>query len=369
MRITFVLPGLNLSGGIRVIAIYAERLRRRGHRVVVVAPPVRRPGLRSRTRDFVRGRGWRRHADSGMDATHFNGTGVAIRLLERWRPIVDGDLPDADVVIATWWETAEWVADLSPPKGTKVYFVQHHESFSYLPIERVEATWRLPLHKIAVAQWLVDLARARYGDDDVSLVSNAVDHDLFHAPPRGKNSTPTVGLMYATVDFKGCDISLRAFDLSKQRNADLRLVAFGTEPPSPRMPLPPQADYHLRPPQHELRKIYARCDALLFGSRTEGFGLPVLEAMACRTPVIGTPAGAAPELLSGGGGLLVAAEAPEEMARAIGKIAGLSEEKWKEMSEAAFVTASRYTWDDATDRFETALERVLDKPHTRVRTE
>jgi glycosyltransferase involved in cell wall biosynthesis len=368
MRITFVLPELSLCGGIRVIAIYAERLRRRGHDVVVVALPPRRPQFRERVRDLVRGRPWARHAGMPMDSTHFDDSDVEIRILDRWRPIVDDDLPDADVVIATWWETAEWVAELSPRKGAKVYFVQHHEVFSYLPIERVEATWRLPLHKIAVAQWLVDLARECYGDHDVSLVSNAVDHDLFHAPPRGKNPTPTVGLMYSSVDFKGCDISLRAFGLSKQRHAQLRLVAFGSEPASPRLPLPPQTDYHLRPPQQELREIYARCDVLLFGSRSEGFGLPILEAMACRTPVIGTPAGAAPELLSGGGGILVPPEDPEAMARAIEKLVGLSEEHWKELSEAAFVTASRCTWEHATDQFEAALNGVLEKSQTPVQT-
>jgi hypothetical protein len=47
-------------------------------------------------------------------------------------------------VIATWWETAEWVDRLSVSKGKKVYFIQHYEAFDYLPKERVEATWRLP---------------------------------------------------------------------------------------------------------------------------------------------------------------------------------------------------------------------------------
>jgi len=44
--------------------------------------------------------------------------------------------------------------------------------------------------------------------------------------------------------------------------------------------------------------------------------LPILEAMACRTPVIGTPAGPAPELLGAGGGILVRPEDPADMAMA-----------------------------------------------------
>ena len=70
------------------------------------------------------------------------------------------------------------------------------------------------------------------------------------------------------------------------------------------MPLPRDTEFHLRPPQDRIRDIYSKCDAWLFGSRSEGFGLPILEAMACRTPVIGTPAGAAPELLGDGRGIL-----------------------------------------------------------------
>jgi hypothetical protein len=39
MRIIFVLPYAGLQGGIRVIAIYAERLRRRGHTVTIISHP------------------------------------------------------------------------------------------------------------------------------------------------------------------------------------------------------------------------------------------------------------------------------------------------------------------------------------------
>jgi len=39
MKITFVVPTLNLSGGLRVIAIYADKLKQRGHEVTVVYHP------------------------------------------------------------------------------------------------------------------------------------------------------------------------------------------------------------------------------------------------------------------------------------------------------------------------------------------
>ena len=121
--------------------------------------------------------------------------------------------------------------------------------------------------------------------------------------------------MYSLAQFKGSDIGLRAYELAAKAIPDLRLVMFGHD--APPQPLGPQVQFTRQPPQEKLREIYAQCDAWLFTSRLEGFGLPLLEAMACRTPVIATPAGAAPELLAGGGGILVKPEDPQDMANAI----------------------------------------------------
>lgn len=54
MRITFILPVASRTGGVRVVAIYAERLRRRGHEVTVVSRAEHAPLLR-RFKDLVRG--------------------------------------------------------------------------------------------------------------------------------------------------------------------------------------------------------------------------------------------------------------------------------------------------------------------------
>jgi glycosyltransferase involved in cell wall biosynthesis len=357
MKITFVLPHAGLAGGIRVVATYAEYLKNRGHDVYVVSQPLAPISLSQRIKSVLKGdTGWH----DKRNLSHFDGRDIEHRVLERIRPITDADVPDADVVVATWWETAEWVAALSPSKGAKAYFIQHYEAFDGQPKERVKATWLLPMHKIAIAQWLVDLAH-ELGDDAVSLVPNSVDTQQFFALPRSKQTVPTVGVMYSGAAWKGCDICLNAVTLAAKQVPNLRLISFGSEQLHSNLPLPPTTNYLYRPAQESIKNIYAQCDAWLFGSRSEGFGMPVLEAMACRTPVIGTPAGAVPELLTGGSGIIVNPNDPEDMARAIEQICCLSNDDWQAMSDAAYAKATGYTWDDATACFEAALQTAIER--------
>ena len=272
------------------------------------------------------------------------------------RPIADEDLPDADVVIATWWETAYWVAALAPQKGRKFYFVQHHEVHDHLPWQISRGSYYLPLRKITISQWLVDIMAREYGDRDVALVHNSVDMDQFHAPPRSRQQVPTVGLLYSPIRFKGLDVNLKAIAKVQEQIPDLRLVAFGTKDPVPNLALPANSLYHRAPDQNALRDIYAACDVWLLGSRTEGFGLPLLEAMACRTPVVATRAGAAPDLIRNGiNGYVVDVEDADAMADRIMQVLTLSPKDWKTMSDAALAVAEGHTWEDAAVLFERAL--------------
>jgi glycosyltransferase involved in cell wall biosynthesis len=355
MRITFVLPDASLAGGVRVVAIYAKKLHARGHKVTVISTPRAPRPLKDKLRSVMRGQGW----PSALPPSHLDDTPAERIVLDRWRPVTDADVPDGDVVVATWWETAEWVANLGPAKGAKAYFLQHDETLFASSPDRALATWSLPMHKIAVAQWLVDLAKERGSDpQDVSLVPNSVDLDQFNAPPRGKQKTLAVGMMYSRARFKACDLTLRAISLASKRIPSLKLIAFGIPAPDDSLPLPANTIYTRQPAQEKIREIYASCDAWIVASRSEGFGLPILEAMACRTPVIATPAGAAPELIAHGGGMLVKIEDAEDLARAIERVAVMDEASWRAMSDAAYATATRYSWDDATNLFETAIARA-----------
>jgi glycosyltransferase involved in cell wall biosynthesis len=354
MRVTFVLPPPNLSGGIRVLAIYAERLRRRGHDVFAVAPMERTPTLREVARAVLKQRRWpfRRRRPS-----HFDGLGVSLRRVPHPAPITDIDLPDADVVVATWWETAEWVSRLSPAKGAKVHFMQDYEVW-FAPIERLDATCRLPFPKIVLTGWMRDLLREKFGREPLAVVPNSVDTWLFNSPPRSRRTPATVGTMYSPSAYKGCDVCIRAVQIARRDVPGLRFRVVGNSRPLPSLPLPRNTEFTLQARDRELRNVYAACDVWLFGSRQEGFGLPILEAMACRTPVIATPAGAAPDILKKGGGVLVSHESPQAMAREIVRICSLPEGSWRELSANARRAVEGYTWDDATDRFEQALQQV-----------
>ena len=73
MRITFVLPDANLGGGCRVIAMYAEHLRLRGHQVLVVSTRKKVPPLSKRIKLLIKGHGW---FSSDPGPSHFDGLGL-----------------------------------------------------------------------------------------------------------------------------------------------------------------------------------------------------------------------------------------------------------------------------------------------------
>ena len=358
MRITFVLPVAGLQGGLRVIAIYAERLKRRGHEVVLVSVPPQIE-LRSKIKSLISGQGWPK---THQVVSHIDGIGVEHRILDRIRPVVDADVPDADVVVATYYRTAYGVQRLSATKGAKAIFIQGYETDIGESNPELEETWRMPMHKIAVSQWLVDLARTKFGDKVVSHVPNGVDMNQFHAVPRGKRPVPTVGLLHNNAPLKGCGTSIKALMLVAKEMPSLRVVSFGADHPALQLRLPRFAEFHYRPPQEKLRDLYAQCDVWLCGSILEGFFLPLLEAMACRCPVVSTRAGGPMDIIEEGvNGHLVGVKDVDALADRVLRVLSLPEEEWRKMSDAAYRTATHFTWDDATDLFENALELAIER--------
>lgn len=352
MKITFVMPSLqSYSGGIRVIMAYAAQLRDRGHEVRLVCRKRRKPNWRKRLRLMMMGKQAQVSANEA-----FAPNGFEVHNVDRGSPITDADVPDGDVVIATWWETAGYVAGLSPAKGAKVYFMQDYGSDSQ-PMDQLVDTWRLPMHMITISPWLKRLVQ-EHVHMPVDVVPNSVDFDVFFSAPRTKPKIPTVGFVYSAGPEKGIDICVGAIERARRKVPELRVVSFGSRLRPDRIALPEYVDFRLRLADDELRGVYSECTAWLFGSRREGFGLPILESLACRTPVIATPGGVAGDYMQPEFGTLVGHEDIAGMSDAIIRFARMSPEEWKAMSEAGYAHVKGYTWDDATALFEASLERA-----------
>jgi glycosyltransferase involved in cell wall biosynthesis len=354
MRITFVSPTVNLGGGTRVIAIYADALARKGHIVRIVSTPRKAVPFRRKVKSFLTGNGWL--GDPPPLRSHLDGSGLDHRVMDRWRPVTDNDVPDADVVIATWWETAEWVNGLGDRKGAKVYFVQGHEVFPGVPEARCRATYRLPLHKIAVSSWLKKLMHVEYGDTQVDIVPNSVNHGQFFAAVRGKQPRPTIGFLYSlSTHVKGVDVALRAVRELRTRFPDLRVISFGSRIPPPGE-LDGWIEFTHSPPQNALRNLYALCDVWISSSRSEGFNLPAMEAMACRTPVVSTRTGWPDEaIVPGDNGILVDVDDLNGLVSGVEWVLSLPDREWRRVSRNAYDAAAAGSWAESADRFEKAL--------------
>ena len=157
LRITFILPTYAPTGGAQVVYRHARAALDRGHDVRLVAEriPLSTP-FTARGRRAIR----RWVASVAHDRLHSTLAryGVSQRAREVGR-VVARAVPAGDVVVATSFETAEWVAELPASAGVPVYFLQGYEAWTPDLEPRVDATWRLPFIRLAISEWLVSLGR------------------------------------------------------------------------------------------------------------------------------------------------------------------------------------------------------------------
>ena len=107
----------------------------------------------------------------------------------------------------------------------------------------------------------------------------------------------------------------------------------------------------------EMARWYARASLFAFPSFDEGFGMPVLEAMAAGIPVVAGNRAALPEI-AGKAAVLVAPESDEQIGEAL-RILALDENRRNQLAEAGAQHARLFTWRAAVNQTLDAYRELL----------
>jgi glycosyltransferase involved in cell wall biosynthesis len=334
LSVTILCPHVRVAGGVRAILTYADRLARRGHDVEIQVPT-----------DGVASAWWRNLR--GSDSTFVGDLAARVSWVSRWRA---NALREADVLLATAWQSAPVVANADARCGRKFYLVQHYESLYHGRAEAVDATYRLPLRKIVISTWLRDVMREKFGVEAEVLVT-PVDRRLFHPVPEvTRGDRPRVLMLHHEYAWKGVADGMEAVARARRAGADFVLVGFGVKPP--RQPLP-YDEFHQNPPQETLADLYGGCEIYLCPSWDEGLGMPAMEAMACGAALCTYDNGGCRDYARDGETALVARRRDvDDLAARLGRLVGDAALR-RRLAEAGRELITRsFDWDAAVTRLE-----------------
>lgn len=109
-------------------------------------------------------------------------------------------------------------------------------------------------------------------------------------------------------------------------------------------------------PYGDLPYLYRAAEMFLFPSLWEGFGLPVIESMACGTPVITSNVTSLPEI-AGDGAVVIDPESVEQMVEGMLKL-HRDEPFRSELVDRGFARARRFTWKECAQSTLEVYERM-----------
>lgn len=283
MKVNFILPhfGVKPTGGFKIVYQYANYLSERGYYVNIIHTSSASEEKNKYSR-YVKS-----YVRLKLEKNKWFEFNRDIKLLfvpdlsERY-------IPDADVTIATAWQTAKYLNRYTSSKGKRVYLIQGYEIWNGDKKE-VEETWKYDMKKIVISKWLLDISNELRASQVVHI-PNGLDHNKFKVIDDIDNRGFIISMMYSDIESKGAKDGLTALNNLKEEYPELKVKLFG----KCKAPynLPEWIEYYKNPEQKFLvENIYNKSSIFLSTSWSEGWGLPPMEAMACGCAVVSTDSG------------------------------------------------------------------------------
>lgn len=360
-RICFLLPVPHRApvGGFKVVYEHANRLARRGFKVTIVHPALDRcdaPRSR-RIKSYLRY--LQRRFDRSYRPEPYFQLDPQVQVV--WTPsLKEQCIADGDHVVATGWQTAEWMRSYGPRKGRRIYLVQEYERYmaaDEADRERIARTYSMDARYVAISPAVQQILH-HHGVSEVAYVPNGIDFDVFHLEtPIPDRARHYVGFPARPEPHKGTGDGIESLAaVRREVGESVRVWSFGGKrPPS----LPPWVEYHERPSDASLRRLYNRTAVFVVPSHYEGWGLPGAEAMACGAALVTTDNGGArvyaePERTA----LVSPAKQPARLAAQVLRL--LREAPFRiELARAGQAHIQQFTWERASQAFEQVLHAKL----------
>lgn len=352
MKINVVLPFTNLTGGIKVALEYCNRLSARENDVVIYIP------MKAYKFNNKGIKGSFKIVKSSIGNTFKRGSKVKwfdLKVKIKLVPEIKSKyLRDSDIVVATAWPTAYDVSKLCESKGKKVYLIQHYEVWSG-ELEEVNGSYKLELNQIVIAKWLEDLMNKKFNKKP-KLIYNGIDESEFLNTEKPTNKDIVVSMLYHQLEWKGFKDGLKAFEEARKIYPNIKLKLFGTNIGND---IPEYAEFYENPSREQLKNIYINSDIYIFPSRCEGWGLTIIESMACKCAVVGTNTGALSEVGINNKNALISD--PEDVRGLTENLMRLIEDKElrNSIAKEGYNLALNFNWNKSIDNIEDFFKSLL----------
>ncbi len=331
LTVTYLVEGTQLFGGVKVVFRQADLMAARGHSVTVLS--------------------------KGPEPTWYRPR-AEFRQVGAFEPT---EIPPSDVVVATDWPTL--APAVASGRGAPAHLFQGDEaSYTHNITDHpaIRRAYAHPIPALVVSPHLGEVLERQYGRPWRHV---AQPLEPFFRPPRFSllthrgPSRPARVLVVGPFecDWKGVATALAAVDQVRTRGLDCRLVRLSQLPLLPEEAELARADEfhtHIRP--EEAARLISGCDLLLAPSwEQEGFGLPVLEAMACGTPVVASDISCFRHFAHDAA-LLVPAGQPAAFAEAAHRVL-TNPREWRRLRRLGREVAGRFTEARSGSEAERAL--------------